>query len=45
MRFFDIKYLPLILFALALRSCLKISCQPVQLGMFELCLTKTTQVI
>jgi phosphoenolpyruvate carboxylase len=28
-----------------LRSCLKIDCQPVQLGMFELCLTKTTLLI
>jgi CheY-like chemotaxis protein len=30
---------------LMLRSCLKIDCQPDQLGMFELCLTKTTLVI
>jgi len=28
-----------------LRSCLKIDCQPVQLGMFKLCLTKTTLLI
>jgi hypothetical protein len=26
-----------------LRSCLKIDCQPDRLGMFELCLTKTTR--
>jgi hypothetical protein len=28
-----------------LRSCLKIDCQPDQLGMFELCLTKTIPAI
>ncbi len=28
-----------------LRSCLKIDCQPDQLGMFKLCLTKTILVI